>query len=210
MINLIKSPITMLGFLALVLAGCAGGGDGTSTQSQAEPFTGSIQEILALGSSYQCTANIDGVEQTSYVKNSMFYTETQFEGQAAFAIVKDDCMWSWTEQETQGMTMCFEPDEIDYEYEEDEPIGIWDQDDELLPTDEEFYCQPATISDDLFTPPSNIEFMSLSQMMPSTNGSDLPGMGMTPEAQAEIEQMMGELSDEERQAFEEALQEFGY
>jgi hypothetical protein len=68
-------------------------------------------------------------------------------------IVKDDCLWSWSGEEAQGMKMCFKPEEGEE--------SVWDS--ESAPQDD-YHCVPAVVTDDKFEPPADIKFLSLEEM----------------------------------------------
>ena len=67
--------------------------------------------------------------------------------------MKDKCMYSWEENKTQGMKMCFEKDP-------------WEQDNPQYKeqANVEYICLPALVDDGKFVPPANINFMDLSQL----------------------------------------------
>ena len=78
-------------------------------------------------------------------------------------IIKDNCMWSWSEGESQGMKTCFDAAEQD----------IWDEPQGASASDVEYHCVPTVITDAKFIPPTNIEFMDLDEMM-GGYGQEMP------------------------------------
>lgn len=199
--------------LALLLVGCtpkAQDQSTTDTSQETTPenqtFTGSIKNILALGNSFTCTATVDGAQQTTYIKNGNFYSEATYDDQDVRVIVKDNCMWSWNTSETQGVNMCFDPEELEDSTEGTTETSIWDTDSETLPTDVDFTCQAANVDDSLFTPPAEIEFVELNTMLdnlpkPAASGAT----NIAPDAQTNLENLMNQLSPEDQQALQEAL-----
>lgn len=138
----------------------AGGGD---------PFDGTMEAAMKLGVPMKCTVETDEVKSTTYVKGENFYSEMMVDGKESRVIVKDNCMWSWTtENETQGIKMCFEDDIMESdEYEEYSGST----------PDVDYHCLPAVITDSKFTPPSDIEFTDMDAFMNgSMNIDDLQNM----------------------------------
>ena len=79
-------------------------------------------------------------------------------------IMKDNCMYMWSDDTSQGSKMCFEED-------------MWESEDgQFEQPDMEYICTPAVFGDDKFTPPSSIKFIdpmdasSMMQEMPSSEG----------------------------------------
>lgn len=139
--------------------------EGQESSGQQEAITGSLKEMLGLGRSLKCSWSNDGGSGTTWVKNDMFYNEVTSEGQQARVIFKDDCMWSWQEGRTQGAKMCFSPEEaeeiISGESEDSEAADT----EASIPTDVEYSCQPANISDAKFDLPENVQFMDVGEFM---------------------------------------------
>jgi len=128
-----------------------------------QPFSGTLKAAVALGVPMKCTYTVDGVEYEGYVKGEQYAGKIDAEGKVGNVIIKDDCMWSWSEEETQGVKLCFKT--------EGEGKSIWDDTDASAANAAANYsynCRPAAITDDKFNPPSDIEFIDLDAMM---NGS---------------------------------------
>jgi len=124
-----------------------------------QPFSGTLKAAIAMGVPMKCSYAVEGVEYEGYIKGEQFMAKVNANGKAGNVIIKDDCMWSWTDEEAQGIKTCFEP----VEGEE----SIWDSPD-TSELDMNYTCRPAAITDDKFNPPSNIEFLDLDSLM---NGS---------------------------------------
>lgn len=203
-----KKTILLLG-TTLLISGC--GLFGTAPQqdvSQAEQtdvsedtIIGSIREMVGLGSSFECTAIQDGVEQVSYVKNDMFRAETKLEGHDGTTIMRDNCIWSWVINEAQGIVMCYEPGDLEIEDEHEDP-SFWDANHDAIPDDVEFTCKRTSVSDDLFEPPSDVEFVNMKDAMEEMLNE---AIGEIPD----IEGIMEGLSAEEQEKIQEALRQFG-
>ncbi len=134
-----------------------------------ETMTGSLKRMLGLERSLKCSWSNEGGSGTTWVKNGMFYNEVTDGTQQARVIFKDDCMWSWQEGKAQGVKMCFSPEEADEiisgESSESQETDQQQATDESVPTDVQYNCRPATVSDAKFDPPEDIQFMDVDQLM---------------------------------------------
>jgi len=124
------------------------------------PGTGGIQKFstlkaaIDLGVPLKCSYSVNGNEYEGYVKGKQWRGKIKTaEGQVGEVIMKDNCMWSWGNQEKQGMKTCFEETEDGDVWDQDTTVGI------------EYNCMPAAVTDAEFTPPADIQFMDLDQMM---------------------------------------------
>lgn len=139
---------------------------------QQERFTGTLKKMLGLGKSLKCSwRRGEEGSGTTWVKNEMFYNEVTSEGQQGRVIFKDDCMWSWQEGKTQGVKMCFSPEQADEMLSGETESSQESEDSQTetteanVPTDVEYNCQPAVVSDAKFNPPKDIQFMDMDQLM---------------------------------------------
>lgn len=129
-----------------------------------EKFTGSLKEAVAMGVGMKCSYRVEGNEYEGYVKGQNYRGKMKSaDGKVGEVIMKDNCMWSWSEEEGRGIKTCFE--EVDAEVAEGEEAeaSLWDQ--QGSSSDITYTCVPHTVSDSQFTPPSNIQFMDLDSMM---------------------------------------------
>ncbi len=135
-----------------------------------ETFTDTLKNIVGLGRSLRCTWEVEDASGTTWVKDEQTYTEVSAAGRQGNIIVKDSCVWAWTEGEEQGIKLCYETTEDVYtEGGEDAESEDFSQVSSFsLPTDVEYNCRPATVSADRFNPPSNIEFMDMQDLTPSS------------------------------------------
>ena len=78
------------------------------------------------------------------------------EGKVGEIIIRDNCMWTWTAEEAQGMKTCFEETGP-------ETTDVWEQPQGTTP-DMAYTCLPTAVTDAKFTPPSNVNFMDLDAM----------------------------------------------
>ena len=137
----------------------------TTETSVAESFTGSLKEAISLGVGMKCTYNVGGYEYEGYVKGENYRGKMMTaEGKTGTVIVKDDCMWTWEEGETEGLMFC----DTDTETEEGDEVngegGVWDQP-SAAGSDVDYNCVPAAVSDAQFTPPSDVNFLDPTEMM---------------------------------------------
>lgn len=121
---------------------------------EGETFTGKMKDVIARGVPMKCTYSQGDYSGTTYIKGKKVYGEVVREGKTGYLIMVDNCMWSW--EDNQGIKMCF--DEDIWETDEEEVTGT-------VPIDAEYRCVPAVFSDSKFTPPSNVTFMSMEDLM---------------------------------------------
>lgn len=146
--------------IAIIVAVVGGGAyfflikKGGGVASKLQSFT-SLKAAVELGVPMKCSYKVEGAEYEGYIKGKQWRGKMKSaDGKFGEVILKDNCMWSWTSEDAQGLTMCFEPEEG-----EDD---VWDQQDM---TDVEYNCVPTAITDAKFDPPSNIKFLNLQEMM---------------------------------------------
>ena len=129
-----------------------------------EEFVGKIKEVVALGAPMKCTYTQGDTSGTSYIQGKKMYSEMTAQGKQGFVIIKDNCLWSWSQGETQGFKTCFEEDfwEMGEEATEEGQASV--------PTEAEYRCAPAVFADSKFNPPANINFLSIEEMMEGATG----------------------------------------
>jgi hypothetical protein len=147
------------------------GGQGILTpQEEGQSFTGKLKDALTLGQSMKCTWSQDADNfGTAYVKNEKIRSDITTDGKAAHTIVADNCTWFWEEGSTEGMKICYEPTEMEEmeEVETAEMEGIEEIPEEYSyqEPDIDYTCQPAVVSDSMFSPPSGVNFINPQEMM---------------------------------------------
>jgi hypothetical protein len=130
-------------------------GEEVPAEKEGEAFTGKLKELLGLGQALKCTWQHEGSSGTGYIKANQYYGEIISEGGEGYVIIKNNCMWTWSKEEKQGVKMCFEPEkgeEGDLLDTEGSPQG-------------DFTCVPAIVSDAQFNPPTDISFIDIDQML---------------------------------------------
>ena len=158
--------ITIL--VAVFLTGCLPKkegklGEGIS-ETKEKTYSGTLEKMMALGIPLKCTWKKDENSYgSSWVKGKKSYAEVVQEGKTGKIIWKDGCMWSWEEGNPQGTKMCWKVSQEEMKEMRQEGAemmkGQGDQ-----PSDIEYSCRPATITEDRFNPPENVSFMDLDQM----------------------------------------------
>lgn len=161
--------------LALTLGGCSlvakktqekGGEPGPVTEESGETVPQgkgeesytfkALKAAIELGIPLKCSYKVGDVEYSGYIKGRKWRGKMDSgDGRITEVIMKDNCMYSWSEGEQTGMKMCFEQDM--WENEE------YQQPDQVQEID--YFCAPAVVSDAQFDPPANINFMDTFQQM---------------------------------------------
>lgn len=128
-------------------------------QTQGESFSGKIKDAFMKNVPLKCTYKMDDNNfGTGWIKNKRYYGEITASGKQGFIILVDNCMWTWNKDEKdKGVKMCFEVEE---------GKSIWDemesQDNQF---NDDYNCSPSVVNDAVFTPPSDVKFVDLDEMM---------------------------------------------
>ncbi len=170
-----KSIIVVV--LVIVAAGVGwfflkgGGGVGSLTQkfSEKSPFTGSLKAAVALGVPMKCTYTENGNEYSGIIKGKMYKGNIVMQdGTEGSVLMKDDCVYTWSDIENQGTKFCFDSEDFE-DAEGGEDADMWDQSGEDNPID--YVCYPTVVTNAEFNLPSGIEFMDIGAMMNNTDFS---------------------------------------
>jgi len=137
-----------------------GSGGGINLGSN-DNFSGSLLAATKLGVPMKCTYKVEGNEYVGYVKGENWRGSMKSaQGKTSEVIMKDNCMWTWEEGVPQGMTTCFEP------VEGEEETDLWEGAESAATSpDVNYSCIPTVITGSTFTPPVDVEFLDLDQMM---------------------------------------------
>ena len=139
----------------------SGSGTPASKSAKSDTFMGTLKEAVALGVGMKCTYKVEGNEYEGYVKGENYKgTIKTAEGKEGGVIMKDNCMWTWTEGESQGVKFCY--DETDVETEE---TDVWEQPQGTVGPDITYSCVPFAVTDAQFTPPADVNFLDMESMM---------------------------------------------
>jgi len=157
------------------------------TGSEGQPFNGPLAAAVALGVPMKCTYTVNGDETTGYIKGKQFRGVMTVQGKQGNVIMKDDCMWTWSEGETDGVKICYQGEEAQNLWDNPEaaaesPAPNASPETAMSPAPQiEYNCLPAALGDDEFTPPSDVNFVDVGEMMkgvnlPSGMGDKVPAM----------------------------------
>jgi len=163
-------PFIVVGVVVIVAAGSwfvfgkRGGGEEVKQEvKQEESFTGKLKEMIARNVPMKCAFKDDkGNSGVSYVKNKKYYGELTSDGKTSYVIMVDNCMWSWSLEEKQGVKMCFDVKEGEDLWEDWEGM---DEEAKMNTPQGNYNCKPAAVSDSLFNPPQDIKFMDMDELM---------------------------------------------
>jgi len=158
--------------IAVVLSGCnlmqKSGGEMNQGENgkggMVEEWTGSLKDMVAKNVSMKCSYDDgQGNTWTSYVKGRNYYAEGENDGGKGYILIKDNCMWGWSEGgETQGIKMCFEETEDD--------DSFWNEPGEYVGS--EYHCSPAVVADSKFEVPSGVDFLDMDEMQQMYGGGN--------------------------------------
>jgi predicted house-cleaning noncanonical NTP pyrophosphatase (MazG superfamily) len=185
--------------------------DGKIAQySEKNPFQGGFQAAAALGVPMKCTYKAGEMEYQGKIKGEKFRGEiTMADGQTGHIIFKDNCMYSWSDdQKDMGFKMCdMEEFAEDLTENMDEEMVDYQQNKGQNNLPDNLKCYPAAVSDSDFETPSDVTFKDFGGMMDEFSQGmedymptaeqmegmeEMPGMGMEemPEMPAEMMQYM--------------------
>jgi len=127
--------------------------------STPDTFLGTLKDAVKLGAAMKCTYKVEGNEYESFIKGENYRGKIKTaEGKTGEIIIKNNCMWTWSEGEAQGMKICFEESDL-------EMTNIWEQPQGAFGPDIAYTCLPTVVTDAKFTLPSNVNFMDIDEMM---------------------------------------------
>jgi len=136
-----------------------------------EGFTGKLKDALSLGKSMRCTwQQSEQNYGVTHIKDNKIYVEMNAEGKKTHLVVVDGCNYSWEEGQAQGVKFCVEPEEAEEEIEAPEAFS-WE-----VPG-MNYSCEPTVISDSMFTPPADVQFVDPFEAMKEMDlpeGFELP------------------------------------
>ena len=134
-------------------------------------ITGRLKDIINQNMPLKCSwSDGQGNSGTAYIKNRKYYTEVKStEGKDGFMIMLGSCLWSWQSDNNQGIKMCFSEEESQSMWDEtaDEATGA------IRTPAGDYRCASDVFSDAVFSPPSNINFVDIDQMMQDAGISNI-------------------------------------
>ncbi len=138
------------------------GGLSIFSRKNSTSFSGTLKAAIKLGIPLKCQYTVNGMEAEGFIKGTNWRGKMKMaDGQKGEVIIKDNCLWSWAENQNQGGKMCFKPAA--------DGKTIWDQPQQGAQTDVEYKCSAAIVTDATFTPPANIKFMDIDQQSSTGN-----------------------------------------
>ena len=165
-----KSPILPIIIVVALLALAGIGwylmkGKGTMGSNSAGSAFSSIKDALSKSVSLKCEFDENGTHTVTYIKNGAIRADMTNPNpeQSGSMIMKEKKMYFWNEKEGYVMEI---PDYKDVEVTESEKPS---QSEDFMKELETYKdkCKADVVSDSLFTPPSDVTFSDMSQMMPS-------------------------------------------
>ncbi len=140
-------------------------------------YAGKLKEFMKLGDSLKCTFSLsEEGSGTTWIKGEETYTEAVFQANSFNTLTKDECVWTWSDENNQGIKICYDnSEEVFSEEERDSPEGVGEFNpmDAEIPEDFEFDCEEATIPDSRFEPPADVNFISMDDLMNPENMQNL-------------------------------------
>lgn len=156
-----------------------------TTGSKVEEFTGSLADILKMGSAVKCTGSYSDDNGTTnitvYASGNKSYSEMTVnnDDQGTFmmhGIFDGDWMYSWGDY---GMATKMKVSDIQ-DLSQNGPANVPTQEDyqgnqtegpQAFEENYDYSCTPWVVDNSKFTPPSDVEFTDMSQMMKDLNNA---------------------------------------
>lgn len=165
--------IVFLSLGLLVLSGCTPVGKKEESEgkgvkkAKVQDFTGGLREAMKLKMPMKCTFKEGQSETSTYVKGDRMYMETEREGKKGYIISKDNCTYSWSEEEpNKGIKVCYNPDEMEgQEGESDYEVKSGGYQAKGVDWEVNYKCSPSVFSDDKFNLPAEVKFLDTQEMM---------------------------------------------
>lgn len=137
------------------------GDSGAAAPAAAAPASESISDlasVFGMSGSFKCTYRVEGVEQVSQVKNGKMRSDATVEGRQSHTIFSEEQMWVWTDEG------CFTMKMADIKAFADSMQGAGTQRppqtrEDIAANALDVHCEPATVSDSVFTAPSGCQDM---------------------------------------------------
>lgn len=128
-----------------------------------------LATAVASGQSYKCTYTAEGFKAESWIKGDKYSSELKTnEGDVIHSISDGTWAYTWVEGQTQGMKMRLS----DFKTQDTGGIQNLDYADMASAIENAMNvdCRPAVLQDSLFTPPSNIKFQDVGELMRQMQG----------------------------------------
>lgn len=129
--------------------------------SKDSPFTGGLAAAAALGVPMKCEYSAEGATYTGIIKGKSYKGEAKMpDGTVGNVLVLDNCMYSWSNEEKEGIKSCFEEEENTF-WQDTDSTDTTTQTSEAS-FDYEYKCFPTVVSGSEFDVPKDVNFMDLS------------------------------------------------
>lgn len=130
----------------------------TNETEKGDIFSGSLKAAMELGMPFKCTNSVETGEgeavSEGIIQGKQYRGKMTINGRSTNVIMKDNCMWSWQDNDSNGMKTCFEPTE--------EGEDTWDSNNEEF--DKNVKCVPTVVTGESFLPPTNVNFLNLDEL----------------------------------------------
>ena len=132
--------------------------------SVVEEFSGNLMAAMQKGVPMQCSWESGENKGESFVQGNNVYVSTMMAGKAGYMIKKDNCVWTWGDNQPKGFKFCQNPEQMAESPDDWQPdSGSYQA--EGVDWKLEYKCRPAVFGADKFAPPANVEFADFAQMM---------------------------------------------
>ena len=131
----------------------------TQQETKSESFTGKIKDAFMKGIPLKCTYKKDDQNySTGYLKDKKYYAEVMSAGKMGYIILIDNCMWAWNKEGNQdGVKMCFAQQQNE---------DMWSSfEQNQKSADFDYNCVPTIVNESVFTPPTDIKFVNVDELM---------------------------------------------
>ncbi|MCX6695286.1 MAG: hypothetical protein NTU61_03220 [Candidatus Altiarchaeota archaeon] len=147
------------------------GGDSTATTLTSSSGGGGIGGALAdmaaaiaSGQSYRCVYKYQGIQSETIVKGEKFKSTASVGGHVSHSVSDGVWMYSWSEGESQGIKFKISDMKDLSSQQQSSGSGYTDLS-QVAEMAANVECSPATISDSVFTPPSNVPFQDMGELI---------------------------------------------
>ena len=129
------------------------GADGGAPEEKG--FIGKIADALKVGTAMKCTWSEEDTSTIFHIKGGKLRGSVTTNGDEVEYILRENCMYYWGEEEGEGVKWCWPEAEA----------PNWEEQLQASAANAMYNCQPATVSDSMFNPPSGINFMDMSEYL---------------------------------------------
>jgi hypothetical protein len=150
--------ILVLLISVILLTGCSlkdkvKGKVANKVQEKAQSYTvKSLKAAVKLGVPLKCAYKVNDLEYEGYLQGKKWRGIMRNMEKTTNVIIKENCMYSWTNEDSNGAKMCFDED-------------VWESEEgQFEQPNMEYVCTPAVFDEGKFSPPSTVSFMDLNDI----------------------------------------------